>query len=351
MPGIVETDYYRELGLTRSATDIDVKKAFRKLALACHPDADPTPAAHTQFVRACEAYDVLSNPERKGLYDLLGESALKQGVPDGAGGTTGGSYSFNIEMGPDEVFARFFGTLNPYEALQGISSSFEQMTTPKKPAPGKKKTYDFFLTLEEVYHGVMKQVTHTRRVLQPDGATEVQERELTIDVKPGLPDGTQFVFQREGNQTPATEPGPVVFVLRSEKHPRFSRRGADLLHTATIPLNEALTGTSLPVLMLDGRMLDVPVADIITPGYTMSIPREGFPKPGGGKGNLVITYEIKFPSALSEHQRVMLRAGFFLPHKLDPQQAKAVKAFETAFRHETHGWSQGFAKHQNTPLN
>lgn len=74
-----------------------------------------------------------------------------------------------------------------------------------------------------------------------------------IQVKPGLPDGTQFVFQREGNQTPATEPGPVVFVLRSEKHPRFSRRGADLLHTATIPLNEALTGTSLPVLMLDGR--------------------------------------------------------------------------------------------------
>ena len=74
-----------------------------------------------------------------------------------------------------------------------------------------------------------------------------------IQVKPGLPDGTQFVFQREGNQTPATEPGPVVFVLRSEKHPRFSRHGADLLHTATIPLNEALTGTSLPVMMLDGR--------------------------------------------------------------------------------------------------
>ena len=80
-----------------------------------------------------------------------------------------------------------------------------------------------------------------------------------MQVKPGLPDGTQFVFQREGNQTPATEPGPVVFVLRSEKHPRFSRQGADLLHTATIPLNEALTGTSLPVLMLDGRWGIVPM--------------------------------------------------------------------------------------------
>ena len=68
------------------------------------------------------------------------------------------------------------------------------------------------------------------------------------------------------------------------------------------------------------------------------------------QGNLVITYEIMFPSALSEHQRVILRAGFFLPHKLDPQQAKAVKAFETAFRHETHGWSQGFAKQHKTPL-
>lgn len=341
-------DYYEALGLTRNADDVEIKRAYRKLALKFHPQITPTDAAKLEFSRVCEAYDVLSDPKRKGFYDLYGEDALKNGIPDGQGGLKGGLYQFDADKTPLSVFERFFGTHNPYEALNAISAHFQQLTTADQPKKGKHTTYTVELTLEEIYHGCLKKVVHTRKVLQPTGEVIEEQRSLTIDVKAGLPDGTRFVFEGEGNKTPMKEPGPVVFVLKSIPHPRFTRRGSDLVHKVVLPLYQALIGAAVEVKTLDSRILQVPVADIVTPGYSSSVVGEGMPKPSGGKGNLLLDIELLFPSALSEMQKMLLKASFFLPPKLSDKQAKAVKAFEKEFKDDLHGWASGFVKDDGT---
>lgn len=342
-------DYYEVLGLTRNANDIDIKKSYRKLALKFHPDCDAK--AGEKFARVSEAYEVLSDPKLKGFYDLFGEDALKNGIPDNKGGVKGGFFKWDASTGPADVFMRFFGTNNPFEALNDITATFESMTTLPKPKKGGKKVFPIKLTLEEIYYGVVKHVQHTRKLLVEEGEgkrkmqTEVVD--LTIDVHAGTPNGALFVFEGKGNETPDTMPGPVVYVLEALPHQRFSRSGNDLVHHATIPIFHSLAGTTYEVETLDSRILSIPVTEIITPGHTMTIEGEGLPVPGqpGAKGNLIVVFNLLFPGAISETQRMLLRAAFYLPPKLNTDQAKAVRTFELAFKNELKGWAVGFEKH------
>lgn len=337
-------DAYETLGLTRNADDLDIRRAYRRLALKFHPEINKEDEAKEEFNRVCESYDILSDPKRKGFFDLYGEEGLKDGISDGQGGMKGGIYHFDPEVTPGQVFARFFGTANPYEALDAISAQFEAMTTQEPPRTGKNKVYTVELTLEEIYHGCLKKVSHKRKILLENGEYTEEQRFLTIDVKPGLPSGTRFVFEGEGNKTPKKEPGPVVFVLKPLPHKRFARRGADLVHKVTMPLYQALCGTAIEVATLDNRTLSVPIADIVTPGYSTTVIGEGMPKPTGGKGNLVLDVELLFPQAISETQKMLLRSSFFLPAQLSDKQSAAVHTFEKAFKHTQEGWATAIPK-------
>ncbi|KAJ9528325.1 hypothetical protein QJQ45_014309 [Haematococcus lacustris] len=341
-------DYYEALGLTRNADDLEIRRAYRRLALKFHPDISSENLAKQEFYRICEAYDVLSDPKRKGFFDLHGEDALKDGIPDGQGGIKGGFYRFDPQATPSQVFARFFGTANPYEALDAISAQFEAMTTQDPPKTGKNKVYTVELSLEELYFGCLKKVTHKRKVLLEGGEYLEEPRTLTIDVKPGLPTGTRFVFEGEGNKTPKKEPGPVVFVLRPLPHKRFTRRGPDLVHKVVLPLYQALVGTAVEIQTLDGRLLSVPIADIVTPGYSQIVPGEGMPKPSGGKGNLILDVELLFPTSINETQKMLIRSAFFLPAQPTAEQNKALRAFEAAFRDPLKGWAHKLPKEEQT---
>ncbi|KAL3149371.1 Major surface glycoprotein G [Trebouxia sp. C0010 RCD-2024] len=340
----VDFDYYQALGLSRSATDVEVKKAFRKLALVYHPDRNVSDTAKQDFLQICEAYDILSNPQRKGVLDLYGEQALKAGMAESEPGTGWSGYAFDAVSGPEQVFSTFFGTSNPYEALNGLASSFEKMTSTPALQPGAESTHTLLLSLEEMFHGCTKKVAYARQVTKPDGSSTTEQRDLNIVVRPGLPEGTQFVFNNEGDVGPKQKAGPVAYVLKAQPHARFTCTGSDLLHTAQIPLYQSLCGTALPIETLDGRTLNVPVTDIVRTGDKMVVPQEGMRKAGGTKGDLHITFDVVFPVALSEHQRTMLKAAFFLPPKLDAKQAKALRSFETAFKDESHGWITAFRK-------
>ncbi|GAX80192.1 hypothetical protein CEUSTIGMA_g7630.t1 [Chlamydomonas eustigma] len=337
-------DYYDVLGLTRDANDLTIRRAFRKLALHFHPDINKDESASQEFNRMCEAYDVLSDPRRKGFYDLYGEDALKDGVPDGEGGLKGSLYHFDSELTPQQVFSRFFGTANPYEALDAISSQFEAMTMAEQPKMGKNKVYTVELTLEEIYHGCLKKVSHKRKVLLENGEYTEENRFLTIDVKPGLPTGTRFVFEREGNITPKKQPGPVVFILKPLQHSLFQRRGPDLVRKVTLPLYQALCGAAVEIPTLDKRVLNVPIADIVKPGFRTVIVGEGMPKPGGGKGDLILEVDLKFPMELTEQQKMLLKSAFFLPAMPTEKQNSSLLAFEKAFKHPLEGWSKKMPK-------
>ncbi|KAF8073188.1 DNAJB13 [Scenedesmus sp. PABB004] len=327
----------------RSADDVAIKKAFRRLALKHHPDADGSPEGAREFARICEAYDVLSCARTKGAYDLYGEAALKASADGGGCG-----YTFDAAAGPGATFARFFGMSNPFEALNSLAAHFERLTTQAKPAPGKQLELDLPVPLEEIHAGCVKVVSHTRSVPGEGGAPAAQQRSLTVAVEPGLPDGTRYVFEGEGDAEPGgAPPGAVVVVLGSAPHPVFRRGvGADLVARVQLPLLQALAGGAVSITTLDGRVLRVPLEEVVTPGLSMRVAGEGMPIPGGGgaRGDLVLEFELRFPATLSQQQKALLRAALLLPARVSAAQAKALRAFEAAFTHPATGWSAGVLK-------
>lgn len=335
-------DYYDELGVTRSATDVDIKKSYRKLALKFHPDKDASPDAAIIFSRVAESYDVLSDAKLKATYDLLGETGLKHGVPDGKGGKKGGIYAF--EVSPLAIFEKFFGTANPYSALMDITASFEALTTEKPIVKGKQRTLDVGVTLEELYFGCNKVVQHTKKTVSETGEITEEVKPLTLNIKPGCKNGQRFVFDKEGNQKPNMEPGPVVYTACVLKHDRFDRKKDDLVFTATLPLIDALCGTAVKIDTLDGRALSVPVVDIVTSGSQKKIEGEGMPKADGSKGDLYIVFDILFPKTLSETQRNLMKAAFFYPSKPSATAGPASLAFLSAANNPVTGWTAGFKK-------
>lgn len=316
-----------------------MKKAYRRLALRHHPDREPEDTG--AFEAVAEAFDVLSSAQHKGIYDRYGEDGLKAGATDAAGAVQGGTYAFNKT--PEEIFANFFGTKNPYAALQDMSASFAGLTATPQAPQGKHRVAELECTLEEVFYGCQKKAPFVRKVLDVDGSVSVETLTFTINVKPGTADGTRYVFPGAGNVTPKAEPGPVIFMLKTLPHALFTRRGADLVYPVRVPLCSALTGTTLQIKSLDNRTLSVPVTLIVQSGSTTTLVGEGMPLPGGGKGDLEVAFAVVFPAGLSQAQRTLMKSAFFLPKNLTDAQKDAVDAFTKAFSHNTEGWSTGFA--------
>ncbi|XP_026193739.1 dnaJ homolog subfamily B member 3 [Cyclospora cayetanensis] len=216
-------DYYRILGVPKDASDADLKKAYRKLAMKWHPDkhadAEAKKKAEAQFKDIAEAYDVLSDKERRQIYDKFGEEGLKGGAaPSGA---PGGANVFYREVDPSEIFSRFFGTdrmggdsddpfSHPIFGMGGSSGPFgmrfatsgnrrcgsmQGMSTSSKPRAYER---DLVCTLEELYS------FHNGQPVKEDNV-------VTVDVKAGWKEGTKITFSGEGGQeTPNGPPGDLI---------------------------------------------------------------------------------------------------------------------------------------------
>jgi len=332
-------DYYSILGVARGATDEEIKKAYKKSALKWHPDRNPNNRKQSEekFKELAEAYEVLSDKNKKEIYDRYGEEGLKGGMPagpaEGSGGMpnffrsgpSGGSTSFRFTPSQaDDIFAQFFGGRNPFSSMGGMggmggvgggrrSAMFgeedEEMEDvfggmgrsrgPKKAATIKRT---FNCTLEELYSGCTKKMKITKTLMDPSGKGTSVEKILVIDVKPGWKEGTKITFEREGDERPGEEPADILFVLKEKAHARFKREGNNLLYTAKISLKQALTNPVIEVLTLDNRKLRITVNEgVVTPSTKQVIRGEGMPvaKNPGEKGDMIITFDIQFPARLS----------------------------------------------------
>ncbi|XAR72606.1 hypothetical protein NMG60_11019311 [Bertholletia excelsa] len=322
-------DYYKILQVDRNAKDDDLKKAYRKLAMKWHPDKNPNnkKEAEAKFKQISEAYEVLSDPQKRAVYDQYGEEGLKGQVPPpGAGGPTGTTF-FSTGDGPttyrftprsaDDIFAEFFGSSSPFGSFfgddifghfgEGVGGGGSMHQSAPRKAPPIEQTLP--CSLEELYKGTMKKMKISREIADMSGKTMPVEEILTINIKPGWKKGTKITFPEKGNEQPNVIPSDLIFIIDEKPHPVFTRDGNDLVVTQKISLAEALTGYTVHLTTLDGRNLTIPISTVITPNYEEVVPREGMPIPKDPtkKGNLRIKFNIKFPTRLTSEQKAGIK--------------------------------------------
>jgi len=348
-------DYYKILGVSRGATDDEIKKAYRKLALKYHPDKNQSPGAEERFKEIGEAYDVLSDGKKKQIYDQFGEEGLKGGMgggPQGGGGGmpnfgNGQGFSYSYHGDPRATFSQFFGGSNPFasfftanpggmggtegmdidieELIGGIGSrggmpgggqfgrpgSFNYGGGPSKQAKVQDKTIEkeVPVSLEEICKGAEKKMKISRRIHHDDGRITNEEKVLKINIKPGWKAGTKVTFNQEGDRIPGKIPADIAFIIRDKAHPIFTRDGTNIKYTYKIPLREALCGTIIQVPTLEGKKIGINCSgEVLKPTTTKRLQGYGlpFPKEPNRRGDLLVNFEVLFPDQLSSSSKQTL---------------------------------------------
>jgi DnaJ family protein A protein 2 len=342
-------DLYDHLGVSPDADPKVIKKAYYKLAKECHPDVNPNdPNAEEKFKKISHAYEVLSDPEKRANYDRFGEN---NDMPNSTGHF-------------EEMFSNLFG--NGFGG--GFFGGFGPRQNQKRK--GQSILHEIQVTLEDIYkgrtiklkvarneicyacggsgaknnssattckgcqgQGFLRQVHHVGHMIQhtsrpcsncngtgtfvpiSDRCKECngnkiikEDKFLEVSIAPGVPDGEQIVFHNESHQHPDIhEPGDIIVQIKTKPHDKFVRKGLDLYCKHKITLLEALTGTTIQLQHLDGRILQGPTStfptQVICPGDVQVIPGEGLRHspsnsvtPGLKIGNLYVAFDILFPT-------------------------------------------------------
>ncbi len=287
------TDYYKELGVSRDASDQEIKRAYRRLARKYHPDVNPGNAkAAERFKRIARAYEVLSDPKKRRLYDRYGEAGLAEGFDEqaaraagAAGGAAGPGPGFDFEGFPGGFG---FGA----EGLGDIFSQFFGGGRPSGPRRGADVETEVTLTLHDAAQGTR------RRITLGDGT------QVDVKIPAGVDQGTRIRVAGKGR--PGAQGGPrgdLYVRVRMAPHPYFRREGRDIYLDLPLSLTEAALGTTVRIPTLDGpTQLKVPAG--IASGAKLRLRGKGLPGPkGGGRGDQFVVVKIVPPKHLPDEAR------------------------------------------------
>lgn len=337
---VKETKFYELLGVEPNADDTQLKKAYRKLALKYHPDKNPD--AGDKFKEISFAYEVLSNPEKRRLYDQGGEQAIKEGGMGGGGGMGNPMDIFDMFFGGGDPFGRGGGRRGPRRTknlVHQLSVSLEDMYngTTRKLALQKNVICDscegvggkagavqkcpncrgtgMQVRIQQLGPGMMQQIQSMcqechgegervdpkLRCKKCNGRKVNRERKiLEVQVDKGMADGQKITFTSEGDQEPGLEPGDIIIVLDEKAHDSFKRSGQDLIMKMDITLTEALTGMKKTIKSLDDRTLVIQTVrgEVIKTGDVKQVQGEGMPhyRNPFEKGRLLIQFNVVFPA-------------------------------------------------------
>ncbi|OQR93183.1 hypothetical protein THRCLA_08506 [Thraustotheca clavata] len=310
-------DYYELLGVSRGASDQEIKKAYRKLAMKWHPDKNKSnrDEAQSKFHEISEAYDVLSDPEKRALFDQYGYDGLRNGVPNADGEMRDG-YSFNDRQA-DDIFNKFFGTNNPFSDF-GFGDTLPFSSALKKKSPEKNPPIyrDVECTLEELYHGNMtKKISLLRPRFQGVDLKD-ESKVFLIKIQRGWSNGTKITFANEGTESKELSTGDVIFCIKETSHPLFTRNKNDVIYMAKIKLADALADCCVQVPTLEGHKLAISCNEVISPKSEKKIKGEGMPIAEG-----VTDWVHCFRKCRDRHVRsteMDLNATFTFPFDLMP---------------------------------
>ncbi len=287
-------DFYEVLGVSKSASADELKRAYRKLALEWHPDRNKSPQAEEKFKEINEAYAVLSDPKKKETYDQFGHSAFQPGMGGGAqgqgpfgggfrqqgpfsyyyssGGAGGGGAPFGSDFfDPFEIFDQFFG------------GGFAGRQTRQR-----REAYQMTIDFMDAVHGVTKEI-HIPKGSAGDGSVK-----KTIKIPPGVDTGSRIRF----------EDFDIVIEVRPDRE--YSREGDDVIIEKRISYAQAVLGAVTDVPSLDGPV-SIRIQPGTEPGTLIRLKNRGITHiHGGGKGDAYIKLSIDIPKRLSKHQRDLL---------------------------------------------
>ncbi|MFO7171707.1 MAG: molecular chaperone DnaJ [Bacillota bacterium] len=352
-------DYYEVLGVPRNATDEEIKKAFRALARKYHPDVNKDPDAAERFKEINEAYQVLSNPEKRKLYDQFGHA----GVSGHAAGTSGTAEAGPFDFGP---FAQ--GDFGPFSDI--FEMFFEGFGGRRRRGPerGRDLEYDLRITLEEAAFGARKEIriprietcgtcggsgarpgTQPRACPRCGGTGQVQhvrqtpfgrfasittcdlchgegrvvdspcptcggrgqvrrERTVEVNIPPGVDDGARLRMRGYGESGFRGGPsGDLYIVIHVKPHPQFQRQGDDIYVEVPVSMVQAALGAEVQVPTLEGtETLKIPEGT--QPGATFTLRGKGMPRLGrSGRGDQIVRIRVEIPTRLSPKERELLQ--------------------------------------------
>jgi molecular chaperone DnaJ len=360
----LEKDYYDVLGVTKDASQDEIKKAYRRLARANHPDANPEDAqAERRFKEVGEAYAVLSDESKRREYDEIRRlGAAGFGMPGGAGAGGFGGFEGG-DLG--DLLGQIFGSGGgPFGAAGGPFGAAGGPGARTRPRKGPDLRADVHLTFEDALAGVRTTLRVTgdgacdtcggsgaapgttpttcatcggrgqvtvdqgpfsfaqpcnacggrgQRIDHPcttcDGTGRVvKPRQLTVRVPAGVKDGA--VIRVPGRGGPGAGGGPagdVLVTVHVAAHPRFGRRGDDVTLEVPITYSEAALGTKVTIPTPQGGTRTIKVPAGTASGRTFRLRGEGAPKRGGGKGDLLVTARLQVPTKLTREQKKLLQ--------------------------------------------
>ncbi|MBV9391692.1 MAG: J domain-containing protein [Verrucomicrobia bacterium] len=285
-------DYYETLGVSRGATIDEIKSAFRNLARKYHPDvAKDKKAGEEKFKEINEAYEVLSDPEKKRKYDELGANWQQgdqfQAPPQGwASGGNGGGTEFHFDgTGFSDFFEAFFGRRSRVGESEGVHFSDESFVRPRRDLEA-----DIMVTLEEALNGSTRQISLRR---SPNSQAET----YTVKIPPGIREGQRIRLAGRGENG-----GDLFLRVSLERHPDFRVQDGDLYYDLELAPWEAVLGTQITIPTLGGRAkLKVPAGT--QSGRKFRLAKQGLPRKGSTRGDLYAVTKIETPSRVSDKER------------------------------------------------
>jgi len=275
-------DYYKTLGVEKSASESEIKKAFHKLAHKYHPDKKDGDEA--KFKEVNEAYQVLSNKDKRAQYDRFGSAGPGAGF--GQGGFGGFDFSGFQQGGAQFDFEGF--------DLNDIFSAFTGGGFQRTPR-GRDYHMRTRITFRESVEGVKKQI----KVTDP---TTKKDREVTITVPPGVERGQQLRLQGYGEVVEGGRPGNLYIELDVEKHPVFRKEGMHVVMDLDVKLTDAILGAKETITLIDETTTTIKIPKGLQPGQILRVRGKGV----AGRGDLLIMTKIQIPDKLSKTQKKLI---------------------------------------------